>query len=182
MEAHGIVPDVVDSVPKEKIEVKFGDVEAAFGNVLTPTQVQNPPTTLSWPIEDGAVYTLCKTAQVVFARADPKFNVLKGFPHKLVLAIQEIALQTSASLGYRYLLSLKQDGSSLHRYIYLAYKQPGKLTCDEPRLTNTNGDNRGCFSIRKFAEKYSLELVAGNLYQAEYDDYCEKLYQQLDGK
>lgn len=43
------------------------------------------------------------------------------------------------------------------------------------------GEKRGCFSIKKFAEKYSLELVAGNFYQAEYDAYCEKLYKQLRG-
>src|SRR5690349_17739290 len=46
--------------------------------------------------------------------------------------------------------------TGLHRYVFLIYKQPGKLSFDEPRLTNRSGDNRGCFQIQKFAEKYGL--------------------------
>ena len=68
----------------------------------------------------------------------------------------------------------------LHRYVYLVYEQPGKISPDEPKLTNTSADNRGCFSISKFAKKYNLgDPVAGNLYQAQWDDYVPKLYKQL---
>lgn len=70
--------------------------------------------------------------------------------------------------------------TGLHRYVFLIYKQSGKLSFDEPRLTNTSGDNRGCFKIQKFVEKYNLGTpVAGNFYQAEYDDYVPILYKQL---
>jgi phosphatidylethanolamine-binding protein (PEBP) family uncharacterized protein len=71
--------------------------------------------------------------------------------------------------------------TGLHRYIFLVFKQnDGKLTFDEPRLTNRSADNRGCFKIQKFAEKYNLGVpVAGNFYQAEYDDYVPELYKQL---
>lgn len=68
----------------------------------------------------------------------------------------------------------------LHRYVFLIYKQPSKLTFDELRLTNTSGDNRGCFKIQKFVEKYNLGApVAGNFYQAEWDAYVPLLYKQL---
>lgn len=71
-------------------------------------------------------------------------------------------------------------GTGLHRYVFLIYKQNGKLTFDEPRLTNRSGDNRGCFKISKFAEKYKLgNPIAGNFYQAEWDDYVPILYKQL---
>ena len=91
--------------------------------------------------------------------------------------------------------------TGLHRYVFLVYKQPGKLNFDEPRLPNTSADNRGnrslvsvgllkfnilqfvlkgCFKIHKFAEKYGLGApIAGNFYQAEYDDYVPLLYKQL---
>lgn len=73
--------------------------------------------------------------------------------------------------------------SGLHRYVFLIYKQSGKLTFDEPRLTNRSGDNRGKFSISNFAKKYNLgNPVAGNFYQAQWDDYVPKLYEQLSGK
>lgn len=43
-----------------------------------------------------------------------------------------------------------------------------------------SGDKRGGFSIRKFAEKYKLgDPIAGNFYQAQYDDYVPILYKQL---
>lgn len=72
------------------------------------------------------------------------------------------------------------EKTGLHRYVFLVYKQPGKLTFDEPRLTNTSGENRGCFKIQKFVEKYNLGApIAGNFYQAEWDDYVPILYKQL---
>jgi hypothetical protein len=38
------------------------------------------------------------------------------------------------------------------------------------------------FSIRKFALKYNLgQPIAGNLFQAQYDDYVPKLHEQLSG-
>lgn len=71
-------------------------------------------------------------------------------------------------------------GTGLHRYVFLIYKQNGKLTFAEPRLPNTSGENRGGFSIAKFAEKYKLgNPVAGNFYQAQWDDYVPILYKQL---
>lgn len=70
--------------------------------------------------------------------------------------------------------------TGLHRYVFLVYKQNGKLEFDEPRLPNNSADNRGKFSIAKFAQKYELgNPVAGNLYQAQWDDYVPILYKQL---
>lgn len=70
--------------------------------------------------------------------------------------------------------------TGLHRYVFLLYKQPGKLVFNEKRLTNRSGNDRGMFSIKKFAAKYKLgDAVAGNLYQAEWDNYVPILYKQL---
>lgn len=75
------------------------------------------------------------------------------------------------------------QGTGLHRYIFLIYEQPGKLTFDEKRLTNRSGDHRGKFNTRAFVKKYNLgEPIAANFYQAEWDDYVPKLYEQLSGK
>lgn len=74
-------------------------------------------------------------------------------------------------------------GTGLHRYVLLVFEQPKKLTFDEQRLPNTSGDGRGKFSTRKFVAKYNLGVpIAGNLYQAEWDEYVPKLYDQLAGK
>ncbi|KAG7263617.1 hypothetical protein CRUP_026590 [Coryphaenoides rupestris] len=59
----------------------------------------------------------------------------------------------------------------------------GPLSCTEPVLTNRCGDNRGKFRIKSFRQKYGLGApVAGCCYQAEWDDYVPKLYEQLAGK
>jgi hypothetical protein len=59
---HGIVPDVIAVAPEKLVKVVFDtDTEASLGNILTPTQVQRPPKTVSWDAEQGALYTLVKT-------------------------------------------------------------------------------------------------------------------------
>ena len=75
------------------------------------------------------------------------------------------------------------QGSGLHRYVILVFKQPGKLTVDEKHLKITDQTPRERFSTKKFAAKYNLgEPVAGNMFQAEWDDYVPTLYRKLAGK
>lgn len=79
----------------------------------------------------------------------------------------------------QYIGSGPPEGTGIHRYIFLIYKQSDKLTFDEPRLTFST-DNRANFKIQNFAEKYKLGTpIAGNFYQAEFDDYVPLLYKKL---
>jgi len=71
----------------------------------------------------------------------------------------------------------------LHRYVFLLFRQSGKVKFSETKLTNRSGAGRGSQSVSKFATKYQLgDPIAGNFYQAEWDDYVPKLYEQLSGK
>ncbi|RLV99941.1 hypothetical protein DV515_00009503 [Chloebia gouldiae] len=73
--------------------------------------------------------------------------------------------------------------AGLHRYVWLVYEQPQQLACSEPVLSNRSGDKRGKFKVAAFRSKYGLGApVAGTCYQAEWDDYVPKLYEQLSGK
>ena len=76
------------------------------------------------------------------------------------------------------------QGTGLHRYVFLLYKQSsGRIDFDEKHLPNNSMEGRPNFRIAKFAEKYNLgNPVAGNFYQAEWDEYVPKLYEQLSGK
>ena len=59
------------------------------------------------------------------------------------------------------------------------YKQPGRLTCDEPKQ-QLSGTGRNNTKAGAFVAKYNLgSPVAGNFYQAEWDDYVPKLYAKL---
>ncbi|PNF18633.1 Phosphatidylethanolamine-binding protein 1 [Cryptotermes secundus] len=178
MEKHGVVPDVIDTAPGSKLEVTYGSLSVDEGNELTPTQVKDPPT-VKWDAEDGSYYLLCMTDPDAPSRKDPKF---REWHHWLVGNIPGNSVSQGETLS-EYVGSGPPKGTGLHRYVFLVYLQPGKITYDEPRLTNRSGDNRGKFSIRNFAKKHNLgNPIAGNFYQAQWDDYVPKLYEQLSGK
>ncbi|KAG8232386.1 hypothetical protein J437_LFUL012529 [Ladona fulva] len=178
MEQNGVVPDVIGTVPPSVLQVTYGSLKVDQGNELTPTQVKDQPT-VSWEADSDSYYTLCMTDPDAPSRKDPKF---REWHHWLVGNIKGSDINSGEVLS-AYVGSGPPNGTGLHRYVFLVYKQPQKLTFDEPRLTNRSGDGRGKFSIRKFAKKYNLgEPIAGNFYQAQWDDYVPKLYEQLSGK
>lgn len=177
MEVHQVVPDVIPVAPKALATIKYvSGVEAKEGNILTPTQVKDLPK-IQWEANADAFYTVCMTDPDAPSRKEPTY---REWHHYLVVNIPGDKIEMGDVLS-EYVGSGPPPDTGLHRYVFLIYEQTsGKITCDEPRLTNRSGDNRGGFSIRKFAEKYNLgNPVAGNLYQAEYDDYVPILYKQL---
>ena len=110
------------------------------------------------------------------SRKEPTY---REWHHYLVVNVPGDKIAEGETLS-EYVGSGPPPETGLHRYVWLVYEQKDKIQCDEPRLTNRSGENRGGFSIKKFAEKYNLgDPVAGNLYQAEYDDYVPILYKQL---
>ncbi|GAB0092410.1 Phosphatidylethanolamine-binding protein [Sergentomyia squamirostris] len=175
MEKHGVVPDVISSAPKDVLKVSYpSGVVVNEGNELTPTQVKDIPK-VEWDSDSGTFWTLCMTDPDAPSRKEPTY---REWHHWLVGNIPGNNITQGETLS-EYVGSGPPEGTGLHRYVFLLYKQNGKLDFSEPRLKNTSADNRGCFSIKNFAEKYKLELVAGNLYQAEWDDYVPLLYKQL---
>lgn len=200
MEEHCVVPDVISCVPQEVVTVCYtSGASVEQGNVLTPTLVKDQPT-IAWKADPGALYTLCLTDPDAPSRTDPIYrewhhwlvgnipgcDVSKGEVNCLNKNIQK----TENCFIQYYLLYLKvlsayigsgpPPKTGLHRYVFLVYKQSGKLTFDEKRLPNNSGDDRGGFKIAAFAKKYNLgDPVAGNFYQAEFDDYVPILYKQL---
>jgi hypothetical protein len=65
----------------------------------------------------------------------------------------------------------------------LAFKQlKGKQSFDKlPNVPNTSRDGRISTKTRDLMAEFNLELVAGNFYEAEYDDYVPILQEQLGG-
>ncbi|XP_018329658.1 protein D2 isoform X2 [Agrilus planipennis] len=175
-EKHGAVPDVVDKAPTKVLEVSYpSGVKVDEGNILTPTQVKDPPS-VKWQADNNEYYLLCMTDPDAPSRKEPAF---REWHHWLIGNIPGNDISKGEVLS-EYVGSGPPQGTGLHRYVFLLYKQPGKLTFTEKKLTNRSGDGRGKFSIRNLAKKYNLgDPVAGNLYQAEWDDYVPLLYKQL---
>lgn len=178
MEEHGIVPDVLEIAPSHVAEVKYGEETVNLGNELTPTQVKDPPTYINYPTEPDALYTLCMTDPDAPSRQTPKY---REWHHWLVVNIPGTDISKGEVLS-EYVGSGPPKGTGLHRYVFVIYKQPNQLQADEKRLTNRSGSHRGNFKIANFAKKYNLgNPHAGNFYQAQWDDYVPKLYEQLSG-
>ncbi|XP_013790999.1 protein D3-like isoform X2 [Limulus polyphemus] len=176
MEENDIIPDVIDTTPVHVMEVQYNDVKVMLGNELTPTQVKDPPTFINYPTEDDTLYTLCMTDPDAPSRQTPKF---REWHHWLVVNIPGKNVSEGEVLS-QYVGSGPPKGTGLHRYVLLVYKQPERLNPTEKRLTNTSGEHRGLFKIREFATKYGLgEPWAGNFFQAQWDDYVPKLFEQL---
>lgn len=132
---------------------------------------------MQWQAKENTYYTVCMTDPDAPSRKEPTY---REWHHWLVGNVPGNKISEGETLS-EYVGSGPPPDTGLHRYVFLIYEQPdGKINFSEPRLTNRSGDNRGGFSIRKFAEKYKLgDPIAGNLYQAEYDDYVPILYKQL---
>jgi len=177
---HGVIADVIDNPPKELLKLKYGgSIEVTPGMVLRPTQVQSPPTA-EWKAEAGSFYTLIMNDPDAPSRKDPKFG---EWHHWLVVNVPGGKLSEGQVMS-EYVGSGPPKGTGLHRYVLLVYKQSGKQDfAGLHKLTNRSGDHRPKWKVREFVNKYKLgDLVAGNFYQAEWDDYVPKLYEQLSGK
>lgn len=177
MEKESIVPDVVDTLPINVLDIKYpSGAEVKNGNELTPTQVKDIPIHINWPTEEGALYTLVMTDPDAPSRQNPQY---REWHHWLVVNIPGTSVGEGKTLS-QYVGSGPPKGTGLHRYVFLVYKQPSSINPDEKVLTNRSGEGRGCFKIRNFAKKYNLgSPIAGNFYQAQWDDYVPKLYEQL---
>ncbi|XP_054156927.1 protein D3-like [Oppia nitens] len=159
----GIVSDVIDTVPKYKITVKYpSGVEANFGNELTPTQVKDKPT-ISWPSELDAYYTLVMTDPDAPTRSDPIFG---EFKHWLVINIAGSDVVSGQVLA-DYKGSGPPKDTGLHRYIFLVYRQPKLI---EHPVSTTDLAKRSQFKIRNFAKDNNLgQPIAVNYFMAQWD-------------
>ncbi|XP_022082074.1 protein D2-like [Acanthaster planci] len=178
MEAGGVVPDVIDVAPPSTAEVTWpSGVKAEMGNVVTPTQVQNQPT-VTWPAEEGVLYTVVMTDPDAPSRANPKF---REWRHWLVINVpgNEIA---GGSARSEYIGAGPPKDTGLHRYVILIYKQTGRINPDSvPLVSDSDFTGRAKWKVREFAQSHGLgNPVAGNFVQAEYDDYVPKMYARVE--
>ncbi|XP_033102660.1 protein D3-like [Anneissia japonica] len=175
MEEHQVVPDVLDKVPANVLEVRYSDLVVDLGTVLTPTQVQNPPTYLKWAAEEGGLYTIVMTDPDAPSRQDPR---VREFHHWMMVNVPETDVSKGDTWS-EYIGSGPPKGTGLHRYVLIVYKQQGRIVPTEDKRKKSTA-NRTSWRTRDFAKANALgDPVAANFYQAEYDDYVPKLHKEL---
>ncbi|XP_070490205.1 protein D3-like [Chironomus tepperi] len=173
-----IVPDILDDAPKELLKVSYtSGINLEIGSELTPTQVKDQPN-VEYEGDNDAFYTLLLTDPDAPSRTDPKVREVR---HWLVVNIPGNKV-SEGETKWSYIGSGPPQGSNLHRYVFLLFKQTnGKQDFDLPTVPNTSRDGRLNTNTRELIKKYNLELVAGNFYQAQFDDYVPILHAQLGG-
>lgn len=167
MKVDGIVKDVIDSPPTYLADVKFpSGVSMNLGNELTPTQVKDLFSTVRWPAEPGALYTLVLVDPDTPSRADPR---LREYLHYLVSNIPENSIG-KGDLYTEYVGPMFSADTGVHRYVLLVFKQPnGRLKLDRPKADKDSKDGRYAFKTRHLIEEYKLGTpVAGNFFSAQY--------------
>ncbi|XP_022654422.1 protein D3-like [Varroa destructor] len=173
MEKLKVVPDVLPIAPKANVEVDYGNgAVLRLGNTLTPTQVKNPPTSVTWPVENGAFYTLAMVDPDAPSREKPTLREVK---HWLVVNIPEMDIGKGEEIaGYRG--SGPPKGTGLHRYVVVVYKQPGRIEVPDKKVASSSRADRYHWSLKDFAAKYNLgDPVGGNFYLAEWDAYVDTI-------
>ncbi|KAI6239081.1 hypothetical protein M3Y99_00611100 [Aphelenchoides fujianensis] len=174
---HGVVPDVINAPPLKVAEVSFDSgAKADLGNVLKPEQVQNPPT-VKWEAEENALYTLIKTDPDAPSRKDPKFG---EWHHYLVVNIPGNRVESGEVIS-EYIPAGPPKDTGLHRYVYLIYKQKGKIHDAEHGVLKFSANRRNNYNARDFVKKHGIQdnLIAGNFYQAQHDSSVDRLYEKL---
>jgi len=174
---HEIIPDVLKKLPQQVLEVRHGAHKLDFGNHLTPTQVKDPPTQIHWQADPNSFYTLLFLDIDVPSRQDPQYREVE---HWLVVNIPGNQVEKGDTLA-EFISSGPPQGTGFHRYLYLVYKQPGKIHDQEHAFISKRSVNgRAGFKTETFATKHRLEgPIAANFYQAEYDDYVPTVHAQF---
>ncbi|KAL7288158.1 hypothetical protein TKK_0017819 [Trichogramma kaykai] len=168
-----VIPDVIDKTPMSLLQVTFNDKDVGFADELKPREVKDEPQ-LGWQLDSTKLYTLLLTDPDAPSREDKKYREVL---HWAVVNIPGNDFSKGETLA-DYMSSGPPEGTGLHRYVFAVYEQPSKLDVDEKHIDKTRVPERLSFSSKKFTEKYNLGLiVAGNMYQAQFDDYVPELYE-----
>jgi len=172
---HGVISDVLDDFKSSvELHASYGGNKVEHGNELTPTQVKDHPS-VSYNGESDAHYTLIMTDPDAPSRQDPKNG---EWWHWGVFNIHGNDISTGdEAIGY--VGAGPPQGTGLHRYVLLLFKQNGKIEFpNDRRRPNTNAD-RAHFKARQLIKEFHLTPVGVNFFQAQYDDYVPTLYKQF---
>ncbi|XP_065175487.1 protein D2-like [Sycon ciliatum] len=170
-----VVPDVIPEAPPAIATVKYAEADAQEGNILTPTLVQNAPA-VTWQDEPGKLYTVAMVDPDAPSRAEPTY---REWRHWLVFNVPGSGKVGEGQSLFGYIGAGPPPDTGLHRYVFLIYEQPSTISPADPKVTPTSTKNRPKSCITKFVSEHNLKLVAGNFFQAEWDDYVPTLYSKL---
>lgn len=127
MDAGGIIPDIIDTKPGTVAKVVYpGDVKVELGKELTPTQVKDTPE-VTWEADDNSLYTLLMVDPDAPSRQEPSYREAL---HWLVINIPGNKVSKGQVVA-EYFGSGPPEGTGLHRYVFLVFKQEENISTDK---------------------------------------------------
>ena len=182
------VASLVAVAPANQLVVKWPNLELREPNTTVSTGKMKVRPSLSWPAEQGALYT------VMIVDGGIERVLPKVYLHWMVTDIPGNAVEKGNEvMEYVTPFSLEIDAEgniikdpdpSSHPMILLVFKQPGPIIVDETqagctpditgptRLGDTDEFSTGrIHDYRELATKYALELVAGNFIQVPWSGF-----------
>nr|XP_018911682.1 PREDICTED: protein D2-like isoform X2 [Bemisia tabaci] len=141
--------------------------EVSFGNYLSCWDAIEQPVNISYPTEPNAYYALIMTDPDCSLKESPTHRELQHW----VLVNIPGANWTQGFCLTEYIGILRDYEFGVHRYVFLLYKQPGKLKFTE-RVLDVRPvlESRCKFSTRNFAKKYKFgDPIAVNFFMSDFD-------------
>lgn len=166
-----IVDDLIPKAPDTLLDVEFDCGLTTLGNKFAPIQVRNRPKVTWRNAKDTEFYSLIMTD------AEGK----KEWLHWLVGNIAVANVDKADHLAM-FFPSSPPKGSGEHRYVFLWYKQPGKIDfTGYERISTFQMDGRNSFNTSSYVDKFKLgSPLAGNFYLASWDESCEEMFKLVE--
>lgn len=164
-----IVPQAINLPPNCQVNVTWdGMRSAAFGNEITPTQVQNRPR-VTWTTEMGALYTLL----MVDLDGGSTLGQVRQW---LVVNIPGNNL-LEGQIITPYLGGLPPQNTGFHKFVFVVFKQCNQTTQDFSSFYTAPANKFACFNTRSmfdaklFQTNYKLKEVATNWFISQFETF-----------
>jgi len=178
----GTVPEKLERIPDQLLEIKFGTINVAPNMTMKMSQMQSRPS-VYWDAEPNALYTLLiEDLDILEEIGDVQFKhwIVTNIPGNNVAAGDEtIEFLTSFAFATAE-GGLDINSERTQRHQVLVYKQPRRLEAGEVIAERGCEGNWGPRFIQKrtdLVEKLGLEgPVAGNFYRVSYEKGWSEFY------
>ncbi|AGO10821.1 AaceriAFR694Wp [[Ashbya] aceris (nom. inval.)] len=185
---HSIFPDVLvpsaEKGPSGHLVVEYPGESSAvtLGNVLPVEAAQTVPnvmliTTEPGKVKEGELFTLAMTDPDAPSRSDHKWSEYCHFLETNVTlgsddGVSHVVLKGNPQVEH--MGPAPPAGTGAHRYVWLLFRQPGRLELSEEELARLQSrinwgysEKRPPVGVGEFAGEKNLELVAVNFFYAE---------------
>lgn len=174
MVKNDVIPEIIEVSPRNTMKILYPNgYYVKAGNLMKTIDVVEQPL-VYWKTDPTRkdYYTIIMFSPDYPTRSNP---VLANFLHWMVVNIPNGHVEDGEVIC-DYLGALPEPDNDLHRYIFLVYKQKAKTNYgNEERIYVDDFSARQQFSIKKLVQKYLLNLVAGNIFLAQFDPYSASM-------